>query len=62
MKKHCYETDAVCAKHVFNRISIAYKYGMDIKDIAKRAGCTVEHVKKCIKIIKLEEMKKGMLL
>ena len=25
MKKHCYETDAVFAKHVFNRVSIMYK-------------------------------------
>lgn len=35
---------------------------MDIKDIAKEAGCTIAHVKKCIKVMELEEMKKGMLL
>lgn len=62
MKKHCYETDAVFAKHVFNKVSIMYKKGMEIKDIAKGAGCTVAHVRKCIKVIKLEEMKKGMLI
>ena len=64
--KHCYETDEVFAKHVFNIVSIMYKKGTDIKDIAKAAGCTVAHAKKCIKVIemekKLKDVKKGMLL
>lgn len=60
--KHCYEVDEAFAKHVFNKVSIMYGKGMEIKDIAKAAGCTVTHVRKCIKVIKMEEMKKGMLL